>query len=253
MANEKAVEKPIEQMSIYEKLAGIRKMTEVIRKNKAGYNYKYVSEDEILAKVTAGMDKYKVLLYPGIVPQTAEITPYNYTKTKPAKGGDMIEEQVNEVLVKADMVFTWINLDNPSDRLVVDWLLVGQQSDASQAVGSGLSYLHRYFLLKFFQIATPDDDPDNWRSKQQQAAEEGERKVLDSLIEEIATTVSEYLKQYEDEEQLKAARESMSETIKKYVKDTKGKPSGDDRKVKDAKTAGELLEAIKKLTGGKKE
>ena len=53
-------EKPIEQMSIYQKLAGIRKMVEVIRKNKSGYNYKYVSEDEILARVTAGMDKYHV-------------------------------------------------------------------------------------------------------------------------------------------------------------------------------------------------
>lgn len=253
MAPEKMAEKPIEQMSIYEKLAGIRKMTEVIRKNKAGYNYKYVSEDEILAKVTAGMDKYRVLLYPGIVPQTAEITPYNYTKTKSVRGGGTIEEQVNEVLVKADMTFTWVNLDNPTDRLVVSWLVVGQQSDASQAVGSGLSYLHRYFLLKFFQIATPDDDPDNWRSKKQQAAEEDERKILDGLVEEIAETVSEMLKRYEDETQLNAARDMLTDTIKKYVKDAKGKPSGDYRKVKDAKTAGELLEAIKKLDGGKKE
>ena len=53
--------KPIETMTLVEKLAGIRNMVEVIRKNKSGYNYKYVSEDEILARVTAGMDKYHVL------------------------------------------------------------------------------------------------------------------------------------------------------------------------------------------------
>ena len=81
-------ERPIEEMTIYQKLAGIRKMVEVIRKNKSGYNYKYVSEDEILARVTAGMDKYHVLLYPGIVPATAIITPYNYTKIKSTKNGD---------------------------------------------------------------------------------------------------------------------------------------------------------------------
>lgn len=67
MANEE-----IKDLNLVQKLAGIRKMVEVIRKNKSGYNYKYVSEDEILARVTAGMDKYHVLLYPGIVPQTAD-------------------------------------------------------------------------------------------------------------------------------------------------------------------------------------
>lgn len=39
-----------EQMNIYQKLARIRKQVEVIQKNKSGYGYKYVSEDEILAK-----------------------------------------------------------------------------------------------------------------------------------------------------------------------------------------------------------
>ena len=37
-----------EQLNIYQKLAKIRKMTEVIVKNKKGFNYKYTSIDEIL-------------------------------------------------------------------------------------------------------------------------------------------------------------------------------------------------------------
>ena len=45
MANEE-----IKDLNLVQKLAGIRKMVEVIRKNKSGYNYKYVSEDEILAR-----------------------------------------------------------------------------------------------------------------------------------------------------------------------------------------------------------
>ena len=105
MANEE-----IKDLNLVQKLAGIRKMVEVIRKNKSGYNYKYVSEDEILARVTAGMDKYHVLLYPGIVPQTAEVSPYNYTKIKNAKDGKKIEESVNEVLVKADMTLSLIHI-----------------------------------------------------------------------------------------------------------------------------------------------
>lgn len=247
------VEKPVEEMSIYQKLAGIRKMVEVIRKNKSGYNYKYVSEDEILARVTAGMDKYHVLLYPGIVPNTAAITPYNYTKVKSAKNGDKIEESVNEVLVNADMTFTWVNLDNPSDQLIVPWVIVGQQSDASQAVGSGLSYLHRYFMLKFFQIATPDDDPDNWRSKKLEAAEAEERQIVNGLVEEIDGLVSSYLGAISDEDQLKDARSKLTTLVKKYVKDDKGKPSGNYRLISAVKTATDLLEAVKKFVGGEAE
>lgn len=243
-------EKPIEQMSIYQKLAGIRKMVEVIRKNKSGYNYKYVSEDEILARVTAGMDKYHVLLYPGIVPNTAVITPYNYTKIKSTKNGDKLEESINEVLVNADMTFTWVNLDNPSDQLVVPWVIVGQQGDASQAVGSGLSYLHRYFMLKFFQIATPDDDPDNWRSKKMEAAEAEERQIVNGLVEEIDGMVSNYLSAITDEEQLKDARTKLTAVVKKYVKDEKGKPSGNYRLITNVKAATDLMDAVKKFVGG---
>lgn len=243
----------VKSLNLVQKLAGIRKMVEVIRKNKSGFNYKYVSEDEILARVTAGMDKYHVLLYPGIVPQTAEVSPYNYTKIKNTKDGKKIEESVNEVLVKADMTFTWINLDNPEDTLVVPWVIVGQQGDASQAVGSGLSYLHRYFLLKFFQIATPDDDPDNWRSKKLQAAEEEERAIVSAMIDEIDELVSGYLNAIQDEDQLKDARAKLTAEVKKYVKDEKGKPSGNYRIVTNVKTATDVLDAVKKFVGGNEE
>lgn len=244
---------PIEEMSLVQKLAGIRKMVEVIRKNKSGYNYKYVSEDEILARVTAGMDKYHVLLYPSIVPQTADVAPYSYVKTKSIKGGGTIQENVNEVLVKADMTFTWVNLDKANDTLIVPWVIVGQQSDASQAVGSGLSYLHRYFLLKFFQIATPDDDPDNWRSKKQQAEQEDEAPIIQAIVTEIGETISTYLDSFgEDEEQTATARTKLIALVKKYAKDSKGKPSGDYRNVATAKDATALLENIRKfIEGGK--
>ena len=141
-------------------------------------------------------------------------------------------------------------MDNPEDTLVVPWVIVGQQSDASQAVGSGLSYLHRYFLLKFFQIATPDDDPDNWRSKKLQAAEEEERAVVSAMIDEIDELISNYLNSFQDEEKLKDARTKLTAVVKKHVKDEKGKPSGNYRIVTNMKTATDVLEAVKKFVGG---
>ena len=47
--------------------------------------------------------------------------------------------------------------------------MVGQQSDASQEFGSGLTYSSRYFLFKYFSIATSDADPDTLLKKQRAA------------------------------------------------------------------------------------
>ena len=159
-------EQDLKNLNIYQKLAKIRKQVEVIQKNKAGYGYKYVSEDEILARISTFMDKYSLSLIPSVVSGTSVVAPYSTKKTKSTKSGEIYEENVNEVLVSADMMFTWVNNDAPDERVAVPWILVGHQSDGSQSFGSGLSYSMRYFLLKFFNVATPDDDPDNWRSKQ---------------------------------------------------------------------------------------
>ena len=139
-----------------------------MQKNKSGYGYKYVTEDEILAKVTAGMEKNNISLIPMIKSGTGQVAPYKYVDKK---GKDAYE-----ILVNADMVFRWVDDENPEDFIDVEWLLVGQQGDAAQAFGAGLTYSNRYFLMKYFQMSTVDDDPDGWRSKQQE--------VLDADIKE---------------------------------------------------------------------
>lgn len=169
-----------EILNLYQKLAKIRKQVEVVQKNKSGYGYKYVTDDELLAKITVGMDKYGVSLVPNIVPGTLRVEPYTYKKTKRDKNGSY-EETVNEFTAVCDMAYVWVNNDNPEETVTVSWSMVGQQSDASQCLGSGLTYSMRYFLLKYFNVATPDDDPDNWRSKQK-ATEAAEDKALAEQI-----------------------------------------------------------------------
>ena len=44
-----AEQEQIQYMNIYQKLAKVRKQAEVIQRNKKGYGYTYVSEDEILS------------------------------------------------------------------------------------------------------------------------------------------------------------------------------------------------------------
>lgn len=101
------------------------------------------------------MDSLGVSLIPGIVPGTLEVAPYTYVKTKyDSKAKEYHEENVNEILVKADTVYTWVNDVNHSESIVVSWGLVGQQADASQIFGSG----------ELFQCSKPakKEKPAHW-------------------------------------------------------------------------------------------
>lgn len=201
-----------QNLNIYQKLAKIRKQVEVIQRNKKGYGYTYVSEDEILAKISGFMDKYSLSLIPSVIHSSAVVTPYHTKKTKSTNKGEIYEENVNEVLVSADMVFIWVNNENPNERVDVPWILVGHQSDGSQSFGSGLSYAMRYFLLKFFNIATPDDDPDKWRSKQKAAGAAEDKMIAEEIIASFDTMVKEFLASNQDK------TEEVKKFVAKYVK-----------------------------------
>ena len=88
-----------EQMNIYQKLARIRKQVEVIQKNKSGYGYKYVSEDEILAKISVFMDKYGLSLIPNIKQGSTIVSPYTYKKTKTTDIDGLIEYHDSEYIL----------------------------------------------------------------------------------------------------------------------------------------------------------
>lgn len=228
-----------ELLNIYQKLAKLRKQVEVIQKNKSGYGYKYVTEDEILARVSVFMDKFGLSLIPSINNGSLSVSPYQYKKTKVTKTGDIYEENVNEVLVSGDMTWTWVNNENPDERIDVNWAIVGQQSDASQAFGSGLTYSSRYFLLKYFSIATPDSDPDGYRSKQKEAEIAEDKMVASKIIESFDKEVRKYLEENQDK------AEHVKKLVSKYVR------GGDYFLITKSAVAAKLQEEFrKKFLGG---
>lgn len=183
------------------------------------------------------MDKLHLSLIPSIVPESTVVIPYSVTETKTTSKGDVYDKNVNEILVQSDMIWTWVNNDNPDERIEVPWAMVGQQSDASQAFGSGLTYSSRYFLLKYFNIATSDADPDAFRKKQK-AAEAEEQKLIAS---EITATIDTYLKDhvYKKPED----RDAALEIVSKYIK------SGNYLEIKDPILARSLLAALQEKFG----
>ena len=226
--------------NLFTKIAKIREMVEALQKNKAGYGYKYVSEDEILAKVTAGLKKYNIDAYPRIKEGTTEVIPYSVKKNKVLKDGTVLEDITNDIIVKSEMEFEWIDLDNPEDRYVVPWAMVGQQGDASQAFGSGLTYCTRYFFLKFFKSSTLESDPDQWRSKQQEAMNAEEKEVA----QEIIKRVDEICQANTNDKN----KEDLIKIIKKYAKKN-GKAVADYNVIEDPAMAAKLLEEVKALFG----
>lgn len=218
-----------ESLNLYQKLAKIRAMSDVVAKEKRGYNYTYADITSILAKITAGMKRYGVTLIPQIKPDTAHVEQLVTKTTKFDKTGKSYENIVNEMLVTAEMVFRWVNEDNPCEFIDVPWFLTGSQSDPSQAYGSGLTYCTRYFLTSYFQIAQADSDVDAYRTKQKIAAAAEDKSIAEEIIKEFDRIVQAFMTENPDK------AEEVKKFVAKYVKDS------DYFKIKEPALASKLL------------
>lgn len=178
------------KLNIHQKILKIADGAGILQKSKAGYNFKYVPEEDIQAKVTGLMQKYKVMLYLHIVPGTLKIDSRYYTVYDKKLGKEV---PANDVIVSADTVYTWVNCDNPTERVEIPWILAGCMEDVSQAFGAGSTYCNRYFLMKSAQLATSEADPDAYRSKQKEAAEYEEDKELKKEIKQLVAKGSELI------------------------------------------------------------
>lgn len=153
-------------MNLHQRILKIADMAGALQRTKEGFGYKYVPEEDIQAKVTAGLQKYGVMLYTAIVPGTMSVTPIHYEKYDNKIKG---LKPVDEIIVSGEMTYTWVNVDNPAEQIKTTWMFVGQMDDAAQAMGAGLTYANRYYLMKQLQLATTESDPDAYRSKQKDA------------------------------------------------------------------------------------
>ena len=196
-----------EKLSLIQKLAKIRAISDVVSKEKRGYNYSYADITTILANITAGMKKYGVSLIPSIVPGTSRVSQNTIVNTKVDKTGKPYEQTVTEMLVQAEMIFKWINDENTSDFIEVPWFIVGSQSDPSQSFGSSLTYCTRYFLCNYFQIAQADSDVDAYRSKQKEAEASEDKAIAEGIINQFDTMLKQYL----------ADNQDKSDEVKKFV------------------------------------
>ena len=139
----------MENLNLYQKLHKIQRQVMGLGKDTQGNNFKYVSGTKVLDAIKPLMNHYGILLKMEVISIDNQRNDYA-TKSNPNK---------SEILSKVMMKFTWIDVETGEK----DENLFGAngQNDWDKGVGSAMTYAERYFLLKFFHIATDEDDIDN--------------------------------------------------------------------------------------------
>lgn len=233
------------QLTLHEKLLKIADMAGVLQKSKSGYSYKYVPEEDIQAKVTAGLQKYGVMLYNSIVPGTVKVVPISYEKYDAKIKG---LKPINEVIVSGDMTYTWVDIVDPEQRVETTWAFVGQMEDAAQAMGAGLTYANRYYLMKQLQLATTESDPDNYRSKQKEAENYEEEAAAKEAAEALAKKVKEVVDTGMLLMKNGVTKTEMMDVVAKY-NNGNGNPSS----IPTVEICEKVLEVFENMKNGKKE
>ena len=133
--------------TIYEKLLEMqRRVDSVIRDGKnISDKYDFASDENVLDTFRPIMDELGLLLIPSVT------------------GAQLHEGTTRSGTVRylTEMVITmrWYDVET-GEELTVPWYAQGVDLAGEKGVGKALTYAEKYFLLKFFHVATKKDDPD---------------------------------------------------------------------------------------------
>ncbi|MBE7356690.1 ERF family protein [Staphylococcus haemolyticus] len=144
-----------EQLNLFQKIADVKANIDGFTKDAKSYNYSYVSGSQVLHRIRNKMIENNLLL----VPKTSE---ENYKQVEVTRFNKKANREIttSEFIVEMKLTYVWINADKPEEQFEVTFYAVGQQDDVSKAHGTALTYAERYFLMKFFNIPTDEDDAD---------------------------------------------------------------------------------------------
>lgn len=136
-------------MSIYKKLAEIQSAIRGLGQDKAGNNYNYVSGSKVLSVIKPLMIEQGLLLKQEVIEIRNERQDY-------IAGKGQYASQKSEILTTLLMRFTWVDVETGEKD--ENLFATNGQNGWDKGVGSALTYGERYFLLKYFHIATDEDD-----------------------------------------------------------------------------------------------
>ena len=147
-------------MNIYQKLIEVRKEVPYLQKADTGSQYNYTGSSRVLAALKNKMDELGLLLIPSVTGHHLSESPIEY---KDANGN--VTKRTTTYFTELEMTMTWVNAEKPDEQIVSSWYGQGVDIAGEKGVGKALTYAEKYFMLKFFNIATDKDDPDAFQAK----------------------------------------------------------------------------------------
>lgn len=139
------------QTGVYRKILELQRVVRALMPNAAGggdkNSYRYVSGSKLLGYLRPKMDKLGIILKQEIVEESHERIDYTTAYGRRS-----------EMFTALKMRFTWVDVDT-GERDENEFIAFGQNG-WDKGLGSALTYGERYFLLKYFHIATDEDDVD---------------------------------------------------------------------------------------------
>ena len=166
-----------EKLNLFQKIADVKANIDGFTKDTEGYKYSYVSGSQVLHKIRKKMTEHNLLFVP-------HIKNASYEEIEVLVKG----QKKPNILVSLDLIYTWIDADNPTDQFEIPFYAIGHQDDASKALGTALTYSERYLLMKQFNIPTDEDDADA-KQKREAYAPKAKPEHIKSLKEKITQAV----------------------------------------------------------------
>jgi len=140
------------QLSLLSKINEISKECIYMQETGTSNVGSFVTADEILTKIKPKMHELGLLLVPMFHHEQTKVTE---VMTK-QKSGDK-----QEYIVSSPLTYKFVCIHS-KEEYEVPFYMVGKQGDPAKALGSGLTYAERYFLVNFFNIVSGDKDYDTF-------------------------------------------------------------------------------------------
>jgi hypothetical protein len=181
-------------MNLFEKLLDIQcSIDRFIKDNTIGEGkaaYKAVGSEQVLNEIRPLMNSHKLLLEPSV--EAARVQ------------SDKTSSGTTRYFTEIDMVMTWIDVESGQERQV-KWYGQGVDLAGEKGVGKANTYAEKYFLMKYFHVPTPKDDPDgDSRTKSGELKQRGtqaaaetagyQRKAMKQMLAELYEGDAEKIK-----------------------------------------------------------
>lgn len=226
----------MDNLNIYQKLVKIRKKVEFLKKEQ-GKQYNYVSSSKVLISIRDYLNEYGLLLIPECI--DSEIIQHSKEKQ---------DKIIITYFVKAKMRMTWVNIENPEEKIVVLWEGHGVDIAGEKGIGKAYTYAEKYFILKQFNIPTDKLDPD---VIQNQIKNDNSDKIMNKI--ESLMRENEILR----EENKKIAEKYQK--AKEYYKgnnkesDNKEDNNNQDKKESEKLTRMKITQILLRISNGNKD